>query len=58
MSFRPFAMPPEVQDTTLALSGRTGIYTAARQFTPIDQGDEEDFIERWMEWFAQATQVR
>ena len=43
--FEPFAMPPETW-----VAGRS----LARPFTPIDQGEEEGFIERWMEWFGEA----
>ena len=55
-SLKPFAMPPDAQNTALALSGTIHTYSAARPFTPIDQGNEEEFIERWMGWFAQAAQ--
>ena len=33
-----------------------GEYQVAWPFVPIDQGDESDFIERWLGWFAEAAQ--
>ena len=50
----PFALEPD------AKAGRTlaPIYGTEFQiawpFTPIDQGETNDFIERWMGWFADA----
>ena len=52
----PFAMPPEAEDTALALSTTMHTYNVARQFMPIDQGDEDSFVEPWMEWFGDAAQ--
>ena len=51
----PFAMSPGGQDVAHAL---TVLHThqVAWPFTPIDQGDEEEFIERWIEWLAKAVQ--
>ena len=51
----PFSMSPGGRDVALAL---TVLHThqVAWPFTPIDQGDEEEFIERWVEWFANAVQ--
>ena len=31
-------------------------YQVAWPFAPIDQGDEGDFIERWLGWFAEGAQ--
>ena len=33
-------------------------YQVAWPFTPIDQGNEAEFIERWMAWFADAAEGR
>ena len=52
----PFAMPPDSQDVWLALSSTMHTHQAAWPFMAIDQGDEEAFIERWMDWFAEAAQ--
>ena len=52
----PFAMSPGDEDATLALSRTMHTHQVAWPFQPIDQGDEDGFIERWMEWFAQAAQ--
>jgi serine/threonine-protein kinase len=31
-------------------------FQVAWPFTPIEPGNEVDFLERWMAWFAQAAQ--
>ena len=54
--FEPFAMPPDVGDTATALSSTLHVYQVARPFVPIDQGEDDAFVERWIEWFAQAAQ--
>ena len=51
----PFALGPG-GDAFLALSPIMAEYQVAWPFTPIDQGDERDFIERWIGWFAEAAQ--
>ena len=51
----PFALNPE-QNAYQALSPVIGKYQVAWPFAPIDQGDEDDFIERWIGWFAEAAQ--
>lgn len=33
-------------------------FQIAWPFTPIDQGQEEEFFERWMNWFADAAEGR
>ena len=55
VSMAPFSMSPSDRDVALALSA---LHTCqvAWPFTPIDQGDERDFIERWIGWFAEAAQ--
>ena len=50
----PFDMPPE-RDACLALSA-FHTYQVAWPFTPIDQGNQDEFIERWIAWFAEAAQ--
>ena len=55
-SLAPFAMNPDARDAAIALSSTMHIYQAARPFMPIDQGDEDDFIERWIGWFGDAAQ--
>ena len=52
---KPFAMPPEAVDTALALSSAMHTYYVAHPFMPIDQGDEDSFVERWMGWFGDAA---
>ena len=51
----PFSMPPEGRNTELALSPATHTHALALPFTPIDQGEEEIFIERWLQWFGRAA---
>ena len=51
----PFALKPG-SDSREALSRGMHKYQPAWPFTPIDQGEEEAFIERWMGWFANAAQ--
>ena len=52
----PFDMVPGDPNAIQALAPVTHSHQVAWPFTPIDQGDEESFIERWMEWFAKAAQ--
>ena len=54
--FVPFAMPPYSSDASLALSPAMHTHQVAWPFMPIDQGDDENFIERWMGWFGEAAQ--
>lgn len=52
---QPIGLPPN-QETFLALSPITGTtHQLAWPFTAVDQGDEADFIERWLGWFAEAA---
>ena len=51
----PFALGPG-KDGYVALAPIMGEYQVAWPFTPIDQGDESDFVERWIGWFAEAAQ--
>ena len=52
----PFSMSPGEDDVALAMTPAIHIYQVAWPFMPIDQGDEESFIERWIGWFALAAQ--
>ena len=54
VGMRPFSMPPTGRDVALALS-ILHTYQVAWPFTPIDQGNESEFIERWLGWFATAA---
>jgi eukaryotic-like serine/threonine-protein kinase len=51
----PFALNPE-QDAFGALSPVMTEYKVAWPFTPIDQGEEAEFVERWMGWLAAAAE--
>ena len=51
----PFALAPS-QEAFAALSPVMGQYQVAWPFAPIDQGDESEFIERWLGWFGEAAQ--
>ena len=50
----PGALDPG-KEAAGALSNVDGEFQMAWPFTPIDQGEEEDFIERWMGWFGEAA---
>ena len=50
----PFALFPTDQDAWQALTA-LHTYQVARAFTPMDQGEEGDFVERWMTWFGTAA---
>ena len=52
----PYSLPPDSQDVGLALSqGVVHTISLAEPPTPIDQGDEEGFIERWISRFAEVV---
>ena len=51
----PFALSPG-WEAYVALSSVMAEYQVAWPFAPIDQGDERDFIERWLVWFGEAAQ--
>ena len=53
---QPFSSPPGERDVVFALGNVMHTVHVARPFTAIDQGEEERFVERWLEWFAQAAQ--
>lgn len=50
----PGALDPG-EEAAGALSNVTDEFQIAWPFTPIDQGDEADFIDRWMGWFGEAA---
>ena len=56
-SLDPFALSPN-SDAALALSITMHSYQVAWPFSPIDQGNETKFIDRWLGWFADAAQGR
>ena len=49
----PFALQPN-EESHGALAPMMDEYQVAWPFTPFDQGDQEEFIERWLKWFAEA----
>ena len=51
----PLSLIPD-EEAFGALSNVTTSFQVAWPFTPIDQGDEVSLIERWMNWFADATE--
>ncbi len=53
-SHNPFALGPE-ERAYLALRPGMEVFKVAWPFTAVDQGEDGEFIERWMEWFAEAT---
>lgn len=54
-SVAPFALEPG-RNACIALSPGIAHDQVAWPFTPIDQGDEGDFLERWIGWFADGAQ--
>ena len=56
LRFVPFALDPG-REAYGALYPGTTHHQVAWPFTPIDQGDEEYFVERWIGWFAEAAQA-
>ncbi len=50
----PCAIPPN-RSSGVAVSNVMGEWQMAWPFTPIDQGDHEEFVERWLQWFADAA---
>ena len=51
----PYALDPG-EKARIALMPVVGHrFQVAWPFTPVDQGDEGDFIERWIGWFAEAA---
>ena len=51
----PFALPPG-EEAGKALSPGLAEVQVAWPFTPVEPGNEVEFLERWMAWFAQAAQ--
>ena len=51
----PFALEPGRQ-ACIALSPGIAHDQVAWPFTPIDQGDEGDVLDRWLRWFADGAQ--
>jgi hypothetical protein len=51
----PFALPPGEQ-AGRALGPAIAEFQIAWPFTPIEPGNDVDFLERWMTWFAHAAQ--
>jgi serine/threonine-protein kinase len=49
----PFALPPG-EEAGKALG--SGEFQVAWPFTPIEVGNDVEFLERWMDWFARAAQ--
>ena len=55
LPFVPVALDPGGEAYGALYPGTT-LHQVAWPFTSIDQGDEDAFIERWIEWFAEAAQ--
>jgi hypothetical protein len=53
-AYFPVAFDPS-ESAGKAFAGGMNEYQLARPIMPIDQGEEEAFINRWLEWFAQAA---
>ncbi len=50
----PTALPPG-EEAGRAFSNSTTEWALARPVVPIDQGDADAFIERWLDWFGRAA---
>ena len=55
--FYPVAFEPG-ENAGKALSNAIAEWQVAWPFTAIDQGDEADFVDRWLEWFGTAAAGR
>lgn len=53
-AYYPIAFEP-CENAGKALSNTIAEWQVAWPFTPVDQGEEDDFVERWLEWFGQAA---
>jgi hypothetical protein len=53
-TFYPVAFEPS-ENAGKALANAIAEWQVAWPFTPVDQGDEGDFIERWLDWFGTAA---
>jgi len=51
----PLALSPTESDAASALTPVMGVRQIAWQPLPFDQGEEEQFLERWLAWFAAAA---
>lgn len=51
----PFALPPS-EEAGKALSNGITEFQVAWPFSPLEAGNDDEFLERWMFWFAQAAQ--
>jgi hypothetical protein len=51
-TFDPFALPPKDEGAAAAFTPVMHVRQVAWQPIPFDQGEEEQFIERWLGWFA------
>ena len=56
MNVEPFQLAPTDPNAHFALTPVTHTYQVAWPFTPFDQGDEPQFVARWMGWFAAGAQ--
>ena len=53
-AFNPFALEPG-PDAAKAIGPVMEVVQVAWPFTPVDQGEETEFVERWIDWFASAA---
>lgn len=53
-TFYPVAFEPSA-NAGKALSRTMAEWQVAWPFTPVDQGDQGDFMERWLDWFGAAA---
>jgi serine/threonine-protein kinase len=51
----PFALEPGVESAKAIWTGMAE-YQVAWPFTPLIVGQLEEFVDRWADWFARATE--
>ena len=54
-TINPFSLPPGSGDAQIALSATMHTIDVAKHPSPVDQGEEERFVERWIGWLADAV---
>ena len=51
----PFALPPS-EEAGKALKASMAEFQVAWPFTALEPGNDDEFLERWMTWFGEASQ--
>ena len=56
VTLSPFSLSPVTRNAAIAIGPALHTVQLAWPFTPIDQGGEDEFFERWLLWFAEGAQ--